>query len=190
MLTRRKANLTDLSFIYGCILYGARKGHYSLNSENPEMISFMKKEIQSVISHNVLLDKREAEALIFTLNNKRVGMLILSDYLVDSRGIEIYALSIAKRYQQQGYGSQALDQLLRHYLYEDLHARCSQESKEMKNLLLRRGFEVIAVENNHSILFRQAFERMGVFQSGNMNYQLSISGSGIFNDYTTSNNSN
>jgi len=102
----------------------------------------MNKEIQAVAVRNELFDKRHALASIFTLINKCIGVLILSDACLDGRGIEIYAMSIVKKYQNQGYGSQLLGHLLNYAVYEDIYARCSPTSHKMRQLLFSRGFKL------------------------------------------------
>jgi len=158
MLVERKANITDLGFINGCVLYGARKGHYSVNADNPQIVTLMKKEIKDVVVRNKLLDKRHAGAWIFTLNSKRIGLLILSDACLERSGKEIYAMSIAKKHQNQGYGSQLLDNLLNNYVYEDIYARCSLASQKMTQLLYRRGFRLDFMDNGYSVLIRDGID--------------------------------
>ena len=165
MLVERKANITDLGFISGCILYGARKGHYSFNADNPEIVTLMKKEMQAVVARNELLDKRHAVASIFTLNNKRIGLLILSDACLDGRGMEIYAMSIAKKHQNQGYGRQLLDNLLNCYVYEDIYARCSPTSQKMTQLLFNRGFRLDLMDEDYRVLIREGMDRGDIGKS-------------------------
>lgn len=158
MLVERKANITDLGFINGCIIYGARKGHYAFNAENPEIVTLMKKEMQAVVVRNELLDKRRAVASIFTLNNKRIGLLILSDAFLDGSGIEIYAMSIANKHQRQGYGSQLIDNLLNYYVYQDIYARCSPTSQKMAQLLFSRGFRLDMKNEDYKVLMREGMD--------------------------------
>lgn len=140
MLLARAANVTDFGFINGCILYGARKGHYAFNADNPDMVKAMKNEIQSVISYGRLADQRRAAASIFTEANSRVGMLIMCEANPGSMVYEIYALSVTNKYQHKGYGGRILDHALRQYMYHDVYARCLPVSETMKLLLTGRGF--------------------------------------------------
>jgi len=154
MLVERKANITDLGFINGCVLYGARKGNYSVDAENPQIVTLMKKEMQSVVVRNELLDKRHAVASIFTLNSKRIGLLIICDACLELSGKEIYAVSIAKKYQNQGYGSELLDYLLNNYVYQDIYARCSPASQKMTKLLYCKGFRLDFIDDSYSVFIR------------------------------------
>lgn len=153
-LVERKANITDLGFIYGCILYGARKGHYSFDAENPVLVKCMKKEIQSLIARQMLLDQRRGTASVFLLNNKRIATLIMSEAEPNSGSLEIYAFSVIKEFQQQGLGSQILDSVLNCYLNTDIYARCSPASESMHKLLVDRSFTLVATDADYKILKR------------------------------------
>ena len=153
-LVERKANVTDLGFIYGCILYGARKGHYSFDADNPALIQCMKEEIQSIIARQMLLDQRRAAASVFLLDNKRIATLILSEAQPNSDSLEIYALSVIKEFQNQGQGSQILDRVLNRHLNTDIYARCSPASESMHKLLVDRSFTHVTNDGDHKILKR------------------------------------
>lgn len=154
-IVERIANITDLNFIYGCILYGARKGHYFVNPDNPEIVNSMKQETQSVVSRQLLLDHRRAQASVFTLNNKRIAILIMSEATLNSSCLEIYALSVASKYQRQGFGSQIVDRLLSHYQYADIYARCSPVSGNMYKLLVSRGFQFHSMDDDYKVLLKE-----------------------------------
>jgi GNAT superfamily N-acetyltransferase len=157
MIVERIANITDLSFINSCILYRARIGHYSFNAENPEMVAAMKREARSVLTNGLLLDQRRATASIFTMENVRVGMLIMCEVAPNAMGYEIYALSVAKKLQCKGYGSQILDHVVKHFLYDDVFARCLPVSETMKKLLTSRGFVFHADDGEYEIYSKDGF---------------------------------
>jgi RimJ/RimL family protein N-acetyltransferase len=158
----RIANNTDLDFIYSCILYGARKGHYAFNAENPEVVKSMKREIQSVISQRTLLDQRDAQATVFTLGDKRIATLILSEAAPDNDSLEIYAFSVAKKYQGKGYGRQILEAVLDRLLYTDVYARCSSASEKMVKLLESRSFRIDSMDQDYRVLIRNAVEKVAL----------------------------
>ena len=162
MLDSRRANISDHNFLCSCILYGARKGHYSFNADNPEMVSMMRREIQSVITCQRLLDCRPAEARVYTQNNTRVGLLIMCDHISSSSAHEIYALSVAKKYQHHGYGSQILDGLLHRYVYENLYARCFSASMAMSKLLMSKGFHVESLESEFKNFVRESVDSLDI----------------------------
>jgi hypothetical protein len=140
MLTEHVANQSDLGFMHSCILYGARKGHYAFNADNPEVVQRMKSETQEVISNGKLADGRHATASIFTLGNSRVGMVIICEAAPYAMASEIYALSVVKLYQHRGYGGRILDNVLEQHLYHDVYSRCLPASAAMKKLLVGKGF--------------------------------------------------
>ena len=156
-LVQLTANITDLSFIYSCLLYGARKGHYSFNAENPEVVRQMKKEIQSVISHQRLLDRRYALASIYTLKNKRIATSIMSAAFLNDDSFEFHAVSVARKFQNRGYGSHIIDDLLSRYQHSEIYARCSPASEKMNELLENRGFRLHSIDMGYKVLVRDAF---------------------------------
>jgi RimJ/RimL family protein N-acetyltransferase len=158
----RIANITDVDFINSCILYGARKGHYAFNAGNPDVVKSMKKEIQSVISRQTLLDQRYAQATVFMLDGKRIATLILSEALPNSSSLEIYAFSVAKKYQGKGYGSQILESVLNRLLYINVYARCSSASEKMVKLLESRSFRVDSMDDVYRVLLRDAVDRADI----------------------------
>jgi len=153
-LEKHTANISDLAFIYRCILSGARKGHYSFNAENAAVVKQMKKEIQSVIGRQLLLDNRRAQASIYTLDGKRIAVLIMSDASLNHDGVELYAISVIKQYQNCGYGNLILDEMLNRHLNFDIYARCTQASEKMKHLLQKRNFRLLSTDNEHEVLLR------------------------------------
>ncbi|MDH5471920.1 MAG: GNAT family N-acetyltransferase [Gammaproteobacteria bacterium] len=169
-IVKRLANLKDLEFIYSCILYGARKGRYSFNAENPEIVKSMKYEIQSVVGRQLLLDQRYARAFVFIQNNKRIATLIMSAASDNIRGSEIYALSVARKYQNQGYGSRIVDDLLNEYQSSDIYARCSPSSEKMRTLLEKRGFRVHSMDDDYRILLRDAVDNIGPLYLSGINH--------------------
>ena len=155
-LEERIADITDLDFIYGCILYGARKGHYSFDAENPYLVKSMKKEIQSVVVKGTLADERLALASVFFVGLKRIGAMILCEAAPGESSREIYVMSVAKQFQNKGYGSQMLNGVLNRLAYVDVYARCSPASEIMNNLLKHRGFRFFSIDNDHTVLVRDA----------------------------------
>ena len=153
-LVKSEAQTTDLDFICGCILYGARKGHYAFNPENPLHLRCMKNEMYSIIARGLLLDQRRATASIYSLNGKRMATLITSEAGPGSSCVEIYALSVVKKYQNQGYGGMILDDLINHYPHTDIYARCSSASDSMYKLLSDRFFTLLGTDGEYRVLRR------------------------------------
>lgn len=157
-LAKRHADPTDLDFIYSCLLYGARKGHYAFDAENALLVGCMKEEVQSIVSTQTLLDRRRGIASIYSLNNKRLGLLIISEAEPDSDCLEIYALSVRKNHQKRGHGSAILDDALSHYPHTDIYARCSSASDSLYRLLTARSFVPVGIDGDYRILKRDGFK--------------------------------
>lgn len=155
VLRVRSADYTDFDFIHGCLLYGARKGHYSVNITSEAALNCLKLEIDSVIQKQCLLDGRHAIAWIYELAGKRVATLILCDQEDGYPAYEIYALSVARKFQGRGYGNQALDYLMNQLPQAQLVARCSAQSSKLQHMLEKRGFRVNNTFNGFNILVRE-----------------------------------
>ena len=162
MLEERVANITDLHFICSCILYGARKDHYSIDVKNKTIVKCMKKEIQSVISNQKLLDNRQAWATIYLVDNIRVALVIISEASPGDSCYELYAMSVIKSHQNKGYGAQILDSVLDRFLYLDICARCLPASNRMSRLLIQRGFEFHSKDKDCVVLLRTAIDNPGL----------------------------
>ena len=170
MLEERVANLTDLHFICSCILYGARKDHYSIDVENQAIVKCMKKEIQSVISNQKLLDNRQAQATIYLVDNIRVALVIISEASPGDSCYELYAMSVIKSHQNKGYGTQILDIVLDRFLYLDICARCLPASNRMSRLLMQRGFEFHEKDKDCMVMLRTAIDDPGLVDPVYMRY--------------------
>ena len=158
-LLERSANITDLDFIQGCILFGARKGHYSFDPENTVLVQWMKKEIRSVVTSRMLLDGRQASASVFLIGNKRIATMILSQAAPGSHSLEIYALSVIRQFQNKGHGSWIINNLLEHYPDVEIFARCTSSSVKMCNLLLSKGFRFNCMDNDFRVLSKEPVYR-------------------------------
>jgi hypothetical protein len=161
MLDERIANLTDLHFICSCILFGARKGHYFFDAEKPEIVRCVKDEIQTVINNKKLLDGRQALATVYTVNKKRIAVVIVSEASPGDSCYEIYAMSVIKSQQNKGYGSLILNIVLNRFLYLDICARCLPASDRMSIILEHRGFNIHSVDNNCKVMLRTAVDHYG-----------------------------
>lgn len=158
MLEERIANITDLCFISSCILYGARRGSYSIDAEDQAVVKCMKNELRSIITDNKLSDSRHAQATIYSVENKRIAFVIISEASPGESCYEIYALSVKNSYQDKGYGSQILDSVLSRFLYLDICARCLPASDKMIHILIRRGFKFHSKHKDCMVLLRTAID--------------------------------
>jgi hypothetical protein len=158
VLEERPANISDLHFICGCILYGARKGHYSIDADNKAVVKCMRKEMQSVINNQTLMDGRHGQATIFSVDNRRIAVVIISEASAGDSVYEIYAMSVITCYQGKGFGTQILDVVLNRFLYLDICARCLPASYRMSRLLERRGFEYHSIDKGFKVLLRTAVD--------------------------------
>lgn len=162
MLIERNANYTDFDFIYSTLLNGARHGHYAVNVDSEAMLQSLKDEIHSITRQRCLLDGRFATASIFSRQNQRIAVLITSQAMDDPRGFEIYALSVAKKYRDMGYGSAVLDLLMNRLYRADITARCSEQSVKMQRMLEMRGFKPLLNDQGFTLLKRQVPAESGM----------------------------
>jgi GNAT superfamily N-acetyltransferase len=124
----------------------------------------MKKEIQSLIAQQMLLDQGRGTASVFLLNKKRIATLIMSEAEPNSGSLENYAFFVIKEFQQLGLGSQILDSVLNCYLNTDIYARFSPASESMQKLLVDRSFTLVATDVDHKILKREYINSCGMVE--------------------------
>jgi hypothetical protein len=158
MLEEYIADISDLHFICSCILYGARKGHYSIDTDNKAIVKCMREEMQSVINNKTLLDGRYAQATIFSVDKKRIAVVIISEASPGDSCYELYAMSVIHSDQNKGYGARILDLVLNRFLYLDICARCLPASYRMSRLLERRGFQYHTMDKGFKVLLRTAMD--------------------------------
>lgn len=158
MLKESVANFTDHDFISGCMLYGARKGHYSFAADSTEAVTGMNQEMRSVVSRQKLLDGRNAQATVYSLAGRRVAVAIICESSPGDSAYELYALSVARKYQGKGYGAQVLDKVLDRLLHFDVCARCLPASNRMIKLLEKRGFVFHSMDDDFRVMVRNRFD--------------------------------
>jgi GNAT superfamily N-acetyltransferase len=158
VIEERIANLTDLDFISSCILYGARKGHYSIDGENQANLKCMKNELRSIITDQELADTRYAQATIYSVEGKRIAFVIISEASPGDSCYEIYAMSLKSSHQNKGYGSQILDSVLNRFIYLDICARCLPASDRMIQILVQRGFKFNSKDKDCMVMLRTAID--------------------------------
>lgn len=130
----------------------------------------MKKEMQSVISNQKLLDNRQAQATIYLVDNIRVALVIISEASPGDSCYELYAMSVIKSHQNKGYGTQILDIVLDRFLYLDICARCLTASNRMSRLLIQRGFEFHSKDKDCVLMLRTAIDDLGLVEPVYMRY--------------------
>jgi len=170
MLEEHIANIADLHFINNCILHDARKGHFSIDTENQTIVKCMKDEIVSVIKNQKLLDKRYAQATIYSLDNKRIAFVIISEASPGSSCYEIYAMSVINSHRNKGNGAQILDSVLSRFLYLDICARCLPASSRMSHMLIQRGFKFHSKDKDCFVMLRTAIDDFDLVEPVNMRY--------------------
>jgi len=130
----------------------------------------MKKEIQSVISNQKLIDNRQAQATIYLIDNIRVAFVIISEASPGDSCYELYAMSVIKSHQNKGYGSQIIDRVLDRFLYLSICARCLPASNRMSRLLIQHGFEFHSKDKDCMVMLRTAIDAPGLVEPVYMRY--------------------
>jgi ribosomal protein S18 acetylase RimI-like enzyme len=143
MLTARAGNIKDSDFIVSCLLSGARKGLFAIDTDRPECVNSMRAEIRLSLTHHRVASGAPAQTLVYSEQNRRAGFAIVVGNPMDSLELELYAIAVAQKYQGVGFGAWILDEILTNFDYVRFYARCSDRSVTMQRMLERRTFRQI-----------------------------------------------
>lgn len=146
-----QANAEDLDFIHSMVLDGSKKGYF--NQEfylNPAANNGLKKNLESILNNRKRLDEDLiAYAFIFENNGIPVSFMILSAIENQTKGIEIWMMATKKEYQKKGVATSFLDNILgqlKNNRSKAVEARCKAASGVMYHLLIKKGFELIEID--------------------------------------------
>tara|TARA_B110000503_G_C7109932_1_gene397612 strand:- start:770 stop:1267 length:498 start_codon:yes stop_codon:yes gene_type:complete len=150
-----KASSKDLGFIFSLALNGARKGHFE-----PQIL--LEKEAYRhylICSIQKECDPRgfPTKAFVIYLNDLRVGAAVITTAIgTPDVGVEVAMIAIKHEFQGRGYGTQAVNEILEHYLpLGSVYARCLPASARLHQMLIKRNFFNVGQSGASSILRRE-----------------------------------
>jgi|GEM_PF-1597632 len=153
-----KANSKDLGFIFSLALNGARKGHF-------EAQIMVEKEAYRAYLNSAISKESDPRgfptyAFIAYLNDMRIGAAVITAAIgTPDVGVELAMIAIKHEYQGCGYGTQAVDTLLDHYLPQgSVYARCLPASERLHQMLIKRAFSSVGTSCQSLILRHERIE--------------------------------
>lgn len=134
--------LKDLDWMYRQYQQAAKHGHFQIAASNDDSDEIIKRNIQSVIEQDVMVDfKLRARAFLFYLKTKKVGFVVMSEIKSIPDSYEIHLFMVDRKRRGQGIGEQMLLYILKEWnVMSDIYARCFPASRAMVGLLTKHGF--------------------------------------------------
>jgi len=138
-----RADLSDLAPICSEIIIAAEHGHFCLNPLQSNAIQWSHRNIYSVIEYGHFENGLSAIPIVFEFKNQPIGYVIMSEVAPGSGGNEIHIFIVPRAYQNQGYGTHMLTNIMKERKTVDVYARCAPASEQMFYMLQKRGFKYI-----------------------------------------------
>jgi GNAT superfamily N-acetyltransferase len=146
----------DMPFIMDEFEDGARMGAFSKEFSKTGGNKIVEKQLREVI--------RKGEAGQYTghffyiltrhSNKQKIGYIWLTT-VSDMNGqpcLEIRAIGITKAFRGKGYASTLLSDWIENNSHHPMRSKCLAKSKQMTNMLLRRGFSILETTPSGSVL--------------------------------------
>ena len=142
------ASPADVPFIVDAILAESRHGHFSCDSSQPELVSGLWHQIQTIVSEGVapMPDARDgagARAFVIQVGQVNAGFAILAEEMPGSwmERVELFALVTHQAYRGRGLARSLVRSLVETSQSRVVRARCAETSVAMIALLKTCGFE-------------------------------------------------
>jgi ribosomal protein S18 acetylase RimI-like enzyme len=141
------ASPADVPFIVDAIVAESRRGHFSCDCTQPDVLRGLWHQIQTIVSEGVApmpgaRDGVGARAFVIQVGQANAGFAILLEQAPGSwfRRIELFALATHEAHRRRGLARQLVRSLVRDAQSEIVLARCAPASAAMVQLLEGCGF--------------------------------------------------
>lgn len=143
----------DTGYILNLATVGAINGHFDTKVLTETEV--FRAYINSAITKGADLKGFQTEALLAYADETLVGAVVITDAIgTPDKGVELALIAIDVTYHGHGYGSSALDALLKHFLPQgSVYARCLPASERLRQMLVKRGFAHVG-KLGQSAIFR------------------------------------
>jgi GNAT superfamily N-acetyltransferase len=143
------ASPADVAFIVEAIVDESRQGHFSCDCSQPDVLSGLWHQVQTVVTDGVMplpgeRDGAGGRAFVIQVGQANVGFAILVEDRPGSwyRRLELFALSVRPGHRGRGLGRQLVTNLVRDSQSACVYARCAFGSVGMAGMLKSCGFEL------------------------------------------------
>lgn len=143
------ASTADVAFIVEAIAAESRAGHFSCDCDQPDVLSGLWHQVQTVVAQGVLplpgeRDGVGGRAFVVQVGHANAGFAILAEHRPGSwyQRLELFALSVRPGFRRRALGRHLLTNLVRDAQSASVYARCAYASVGMAGLLRSCGFEL------------------------------------------------
>ena len=142
------ASPADVPFIVDAIVAESRRGHFSCDCSQPDVLRGLWHQVQSIVADGVtpIPDARNGaagRAFVIQVGQVNAGFAILVEHLPGSwaERIELFALVTHEAYRARGLARTLVRSLCATSRSAVVYARCAEASVAMSALLRSCGFE-------------------------------------------------
>jgi ribosomal protein S18 acetylase RimI-like enzyme len=142
------ASPADVPFIVDAIVAESRRGHFSCDCSQPDVLRGLWHQIQTIVSEGVtpMPDARNGaagRAFVIQAGQVNAGFAILVEHRPDSwaERVELFALATHEAYRARGLARALVQSLAATAQSAAVYARCAETSVAMTALLRSCGFE-------------------------------------------------
>ena len=142
------ASPADVPFIVDAIVAESRRGHFSCDCSQPDVLRGLWHQVQTIVSDGVtpMPDARDGaggRAFVIRLGPVNAGFAILVEHAPGSwlERVELFALATHEAYRGRGLARMLVQSLAETSRSAAVYARCAEASVAMSALLKACGFE-------------------------------------------------
>ena len=142
------ASPADVPFIVDAIVAESRRGHFSCDCSQPDVLRGLWHQVQTIVSDGAtpMPDARNGaagRAFVIQVGQVNAGFAILVEHLPGSwaERIELFALVTHEAYRARGLARTLVQSLCATSQSAVVYARCAETSMAMTGLLKSCGFE-------------------------------------------------
>ena len=138
---------SDVPFIVDAIVAESRRGHFSCDCSQPDVLRGLWHQVQTIVSEGVApmpgaRNGGGARAFVIQVGNVNAGFAILVEHAPGSwrDRLELFALVTHESYRGRGLGRTLVRSLVETCQSAAVYARCAETSVAMSGLLRSCGF--------------------------------------------------
>ena len=154
----RLASPADVPFIVDAIVAESKRGHFSCDCSQPDVVRGLWHQIQTVVSEGVTplpgaRDGAGGRAFVVQVGQVNAGFAILVEHAPGSwlERLELFAMATGERFRAQGIGQFLVRSLVHESRSAVVYARCAATSTAMRAMLQSCGFAETATSAEGSV---------------------------------------
>ena len=152
------ASPADVPFIVDAIVAESRRGHFSCDCSQPDVLRGLWHQIQAIVSDGVTplpgaRNGAAGRAFVVQVGQVNAGFAILVEHAPGSwlERLELFAMATGERFRAQGIGQFLVRSLVQESRSAVVYARCAATSTAMRAMLQSCGFAETAMSAEGSL---------------------------------------